>query len=352
MKNKGKSTGKSTGIEASLLEVEAFKAFVETGDVTGFLALADACDAGEEGVGRVRNHFAALLRAVGGECNPAVHWFYVHGNKSHVPELESKFQGHLRSAARLAWFEGRAIELLKSGTWRYEWAENDDDYLYDDDEDAPNSFWSCRIYETVPASRPGSGWRSVTLLHGIDLGRNGHPTATALTDGGTEHGIDPNQYCRVVMTTLAEEALIELNEPIPTWLALDTPTTKEIGIPRWADLGRGMFHSPIVQGELVVILPCVPAQELLWDDSVQGRKACRAFFMHEGKLQETFYTHSQFMEFTTRLNTVTDFEELYELIRALRERNIEIDVRETAPRGYRHAYRDRRAEMRKNATPF
>ncbi len=219
-----KKKGKSTGIEASLLEVEVFKSFVATGDVTGFLALADACDAGEEGVGRVRSHFAQLLRAVAFTPNPAVHWFYVHGEKSHAPEVESELQGHLRSAARLAWFEAKAFELVKSGAWRYEWRPDYEAGFYHDR--TAYVLWMCRLDEVAPVAY-GHGpyfWRHLNSLGGIDLGENGQPPALITTGAVLNHAVDPHPYCRVVMALLARGTLVDRSEPIPTWLSLETTT--------------------------------------------------------------------------------------------------------------------------------
>lgn len=342
------------GIPVSALEIGAFKAFTATGDVTGFWVLADACDAGEEGVGKSRTHFAQLLRSVAEAKNPAVHWFYLHGDKSSYPLVETQRQGHLRCAARSAWFEARAFEQCNVGKWRFLW---EPDYDIDDEEVVRNPVWQCRMDELVPAPAPGSlpGWRHLQSIGGIDLGADGNPPAHMTGGGLLQVGAEPAPYCRVVMAQLAQETIMEMKSfqhPVPVWLAVETPATVEVGIPRWADLGRGMFHHPIVQDKLVVILPCVPAGELLWDDTPDARKACRAYFMHEGKVQETFYRHDQFMLHTTRWNAVMNAEPWAELRRALVERNIHIDVKENAPPHYLRTHQERRKKMRDDDIPF
>lgn len=352
-------------IPESAMERQAFREYRTTGSVHGLYLLADACEAGEEGVGKVRMHFAKLLREVADAKNPAVHWFIVNGTgrTNRDFEFETGEQTCLRGAACNAWYEARWVEKVNAGGWRFRWEIDG----YDDEDGKEVNTWACVLEELVNAGwshgrtsawQTLPSWRSLTVEHAIYLGVMGAPPA-AYT-GRVIGDVDmPSPQSRIVTARMAERhmqmvAADDMSAPRPpNWMSIEIPRRKVIGVFRRAEdtnqESQIKWH-PIQAGKVVVIFPCEPAEACFSHNVPLGM--CEAYFVHERKLTETFHDHKEFMYRSFRVNPVLEADQIHTLKLLLAEKGIDVEQREFAPRGYYDKWKERFKQMQDDRIPF
>jgi len=162
----------------------AISEFIETGEVSGLLALADWYTENN-----TQHQLRALIRESDPEEWERVLWFCTHAGTRYDPEYETQEEGTLRTGLLLAmaelWYAGNKADQweLEPGELELEWQQD-----YDPRPDQPAFGWAC-----VLRRWDGREWEVVGSLGGIHFAGGAEPWG--------------QDYARVVEAELALELM-------------------------------------------------------------------------------------------------------------------------------------------------
>ena len=155
--------------EEKSFEQVAIGDFLETGEVSGLLALADYLTERDE-----KPELVALIRSVDSRSWEDVKFFAEHAGHSYRPGVESQEEGQLRGAIRLThaenWLSERMTGQDVIGSVDVEWEEdaNYDPMDYDDGYNMPAVGWECQVWVY-----DGKRWVYEAGLSGITFAGDG-----------------------------------------------------------------------------------------------------------------------------------------------------------------------------------